>query len=58
VGSENDGVSDGVRDACADTLVRIWMRPGVDSLNIGVAAAVMLNGLREREARAPGDRGG
>ena len=50
VGSEDDGISEGVREACGpDQRVRIWMRDDVDYLNIGVAAAVLLNGLRERE---------
>ena len=50
VGSEDKGITAAVRAAVgSDARVRIWMRAGVDSLNIGVAAAVLLNGLRERE---------
>ncbi len=40
-GSEGDGISPAVRDAC-DDLVAIPMPPNVDSLNVGAAAAVFL----------------
>lgn len=49
VGNEQDGVSAEARAACSGGGVRIEMAPGVDSLNVGVATAVLLNGFRERE---------
>ncbi len=42
VGQEFDGVSRTTLDAC-DHVVRVPMSPGVDSLNVGVAAAVCLH---------------
>ncbi len=42
VGQEFDGVSPATLDAC-DRVVRIPMSPGVDSLNVSVAAAVCLH---------------
>ena len=42
VGQEFDGVSPTTLDAC-DHVVRVPMSPGVDSLNVGVAAAVCLH---------------
>ncbi|MHC4992299.1 MAG: TrmH family RNA methyltransferase, partial [Planctomycetota bacterium] len=44
VGQEYSGLSEDVR-ACCDGLVRIPMAPGVDSLNVAVAAAVCLERL-------------
>lgn len=44
VGTEYAGLSEATRRAC-DHLVRIPMAPGVDSLNVGVAAAVCLHRL-------------
>ncbi len=44
VGSEFDGLSDTALASC-DRLVRIRMARGVDSLNVGVAAAVLLDRL-------------
>ena len=41
LGSESRGLSQGVSAACK-TLVRIPMKPGVESLNIATAAALML----------------
>jgi tRNA G18 (ribose-2'-O)-methylase SpoU len=49
-GSEGDGISPAVRDAC-DDLVAIPMPPNVDSLNVGSAAAVFLyEANRQRNA--------
>ena len=48
VGSEAHGITQHVRDACT-TRLRIPMRPGVDSMAINVAAAILMNGLRERD---------
>ncbi len=42
VGQEFDGVSPTTLDAC-EHVVRVPMSPGVDSLNVGVAAAVCLH---------------
>ena len=42
VGSEFDGLDDETSAMC-DRLVRIRMAEGVDSLNVGVAAAVLLD---------------
>lgn len=42
MGSEFDGLSDTSTAAC-DALVRIAMAPGVDSLNVAVAAAILLD---------------
>ncbi len=42
VGQEFDGISPRTLDAC-DRIIRIPMSPGVDSLNVGVAAAVCLH---------------
>lgn len=44
MGSEFDGLSGTTATAC-DRLVRIRMAPGVDSLNVSVAAAVLLDRL-------------
>lgn len=49
VGGEHEGVRAPVRAAC-DALVRIPMAPGVDSLNVAVAAAVCLSRLAESQA--------
>eukprot|EP00397_Hematodinium_sp_SG-2012_P026328 GEMP01027575.1.p1 GENE.GEMP01027575.1~~GEMP01027575.1.p1 ORF type:complete len:450 (+),score=93.58 GEMP01027575.1:44-1393(+) len=45
VGSEHFGISDAVRAECG-TKVKIEMSPDVDSLNVGVAAAVLLHHFR------------
>lgn len=55
VGNELSGLSPDVLDAC-DERVRIPMAPGQDSLNVGVAAGVILYELlRRRLASAPPD---
>ena len=50
LGNEHRGVSEEVRRATGVERVRIRMAPGVDSLSINNACAVLLHGLREREA--------
>ena len=50
LGNEHAGVSEAVRLVQGTRALRISMPPGVDSLSINNAAAVLLNGLREREA--------
>ncbi len=45
LGTEGAGLSDEAL-ACADRRVRIEMEPGVDSLNVGVAAGIALSRLR------------
>lgn len=45
-GTEQSGLSDAMRDACG-TLVKLPMRDGVESLNLSVAAGVMLYAVRE-----------
>lgn len=51
VGSEGEGISPEV-EALASTRLRIAMQPGVDSLNLGVAAGIALHWLgRARAAR-------
>jgi tRNA G18 (ribose-2'-O)-methylase SpoU len=42
VGQEYEGISPDTLDRC-DHIVRIPMAPGVDSLNVAVAAAVCLH---------------
>lgn len=51
MGSEFPGLTDRARRTC-DQLVRIPMAPGVDSLNVGVAAAVCLSHLCGRRLEA------
>ncbi len=46
-GTEQSGLSDAMRDACG-TLVKLPMRAGVESLNLSVAAGVMLYAVRDR----------
>jgi RNA methyltransferase, TrmH family len=46
-GTEASGLSPSMRAACR-TLVKLPMRDGVDSLNLSVAAGVMLYAVRER----------
>jgi tRNA G18 (ribose-2'-O)-methylase SpoU len=46
-GSEGHGLAPGVR-AAADVVVRVAMAPGVDSLNVAVAAAIALHHLAGR----------
>lgn len=46
-GTEQSGLSDAMRAACR-TLVKLPMRDGVESLNLSVAAGVMLYAVRER----------
>jgi tRNA G18 (ribose-2'-O)-methylase SpoU len=48
MGNENSGISEEVRAAC-DNRILIHMSREVDSLNIGVAAGILLSGFRERE---------
>ena len=50
LGNEDKGVSDAVRGISGIVKLRIDIAPGVDSLSITNATAVLLNGLREREA--------
>jgi len=47
VGAEGPGLTDGAL-AAADRRVRIAMAPGVDSLNVATAAAVVLHHLSAR----------
>jgi tRNA G18 (ribose-2'-O)-methylase SpoU len=47
IGSEGAGLSPEV-EACASIRLRIAMRPGVDSLNLGVAAGIALHRLMQR----------
>ena len=42
MGAEHDGVSQGVRNACEDRLM-IHMSEGVDSLNVSIAASILLH---------------
>jgi tRNA G18 (ribose-2'-O)-methylase SpoU len=51
VGAEGPGLTPAAR-AHADDLVRIPMAPGVDSLNVGVAAAIVLHALAARPVAA------
>lgn len=46
-GTEQSGLSDAMRDSCG-MLVKLPMRDGVESLNLSVAAGVMLYAVRER----------
>ncbi|KAL3930301.1 MAG: hypothetical protein SGBAC_011823 [Bacillariaceae sp.] len=50
MGNEGNGISSAVREAATHKL-RIQIEPGVDSLSVPVATGILLNGLREREAR-------
>lgn len=50
MGNEDVGISEQVREVCYSR-VRIDMEPEVDSLNIGVAAGILLHGFRSQEAR-------
>lgn len=45
LGNEGAGLSDGVRDRC-ELLVSIAIEPGVESLNVAVAAGIILHELR------------
>jgi hypothetical protein len=49
LGNEDVGISDAVRGLPDLVRLRVDMVPGVDSLSINNATAVLLNGLRERE---------
>ena len=49
MGNEGNGISKTVAQACT-TRIRIDMEDGVDSLSVPVATAILLHGLREREA--------
>ena len=48
MGNEGNGISNEVIGIC-DTKVKISISANVDSLSVGVATGVMLNGLRERD---------
>lgn len=50
VGNETDGLTDATLAACS-SLVRIPMAPGQDSLNVGVAAGVLLYDVVRRSGR-------
>jgi tRNA G18 (ribose-2'-O)-methylase SpoU len=50
LGAEDPGVSDRWRDA-ADATVRVLMADGVDSLNVGAAAAIALHNFRPAARR-------
>jgi tRNA G18 (ribose-2'-O)-methylase SpoU len=52
VGTEGEGLSAAV-EALATRRVRIAMRPGVDSLNLGVAAGIALHWLSVAERQGP-----
>jgi tRNA G18 (ribose-2'-O)-methylase SpoU len=52
VGTEGEGLSAAV-EALATRRVRIAMRPGVDSLNLGVAAGIALHWLTAAESQGP-----
>lgn len=45
LGNEGAGLSDGVRDRC-ELLVSVPIEPGVESLNVAVAAGIILHELR------------
>jgi tRNA G18 (ribose-2'-O)-methylase SpoU len=47
VGNEGAGLKPSLRDACA-SLVALPMAPGVESLNVAVAAGIALFALRPR----------
>jgi tRNA G18 (ribose-2'-O)-methylase SpoU len=49
LGNEDAGISEAVRGLPGLVRLRVDMVPGVDSLSINNATAVLLNGLRERE---------
>ena len=49
IGSEGDGLSKLVRESC-DFLVSIPMKGHIDSLNAGVAAAVLMFEKRRQDA--------
>ena len=50
-GNEDTGVGEGVRRLCGERRVRINMARGVDSLNIGVAAGILLHWFAEHDGR-------
>lgn len=47
VGNEGAGLTPAVRDAC-DALIAVPMAPGAESLNVAVAAGILLHALQER----------
>ncbi|HVJ81919.1 MAG TPA: TrmH family RNA methyltransferase [Planctomycetia bacterium] len=47
LGNEGDGLPVGVRDAC-DAAVSIPLSAAVDSLNVAVAAGILLHALAHR----------
>ena len=51
MGSEGSGLSDALANACS-TLVRIPMREGPDSLNVAVAAGLMLFEVRRKDLQS------
>jgi tRNA G18 (ribose-2'-O)-methylase SpoU len=48
LGNEGNGISQAVIQSCNHRL-RVAMADGVDSLSVGVAAGILLHGLKERE---------
>jgi RNA methyltransferase, TrmH family len=50
MGSEGPGLSRGLADACARR-VKIPMRPGIDSLNLAIATALMLYHVQAEQLR-------
>lgn len=48
LGNEGNGISKEVIESCGNRL-RISMSDGVDSLSVGVAAGILMHGIRERE---------
>ncbi len=48
LGNEGNGISSKVASSC-DRRIRIEMTESVDSLSVGVAAGIIMHGLRERE---------
>lgn len=52
MGNEGNGISIDVVDVC-DTKIKISISDNVDSLSVGVATGILLNGLKERELILP-----
>ena len=51
LGNEGNGLSSQVASSC-DHTIRIDMTDSIDSLSVGVAAGILLHGMREREVKA------